>query len=171
MVNSPEVGRALARCPNGPCCAHPLDGLMIDQWRLLIVEAGVFPSQINNHNRQSPFISANLRLSARQNNKAGTTKLTRSARGRATIRRFRRSGFFCRWIELIYVLRLSSRALRESTPEMKPYPADVGSSSRTSSILTLSVLCVITWFEIRSGRRASSARDRRPSIECEIRLD
>ncbi len=44
---------------------------MIDQWRLLIVEVGVFPSQINNqqfNNRQSPFLSANLHLSAQQNN-------------------------------------------------------------------------------------------------------
>ena len=59
---------------------------MIDQWRLLIVEVGVFPSQINNqqfNNRQSPFLSANLHLSAQQNNEASTTKWTIPPLGRA----------------------------------------------------------------------------------------
>ncbi len=44
VVNSPGVGRALARYPNWPCCTHPPDRLMIDPWRLWMVEVGVFPS-------------------------------------------------------------------------------------------------------------------------------
>jgi len=75
-------GKLLA-LDTGPCCARPsyeLERLMIDEWRLLIVEVkNAFLHKSTIINRQSQFSSTNLRLSAQQNNKASTTKLTSPA--------------------------------------------------------------------------------------------
>ena len=48
VASFPEIGLTVAECTNWRRCARPRGRLMIAEWRLLIVEVGILPSQINN---------------------------------------------------------------------------------------------------------------------------
>jgi hypothetical protein len=48
LVSFPEIAVAVAKCTNLRGCDPSRDRLMIAECRLLIVEVGNFPSQINN---------------------------------------------------------------------------------------------------------------------------